>query len=127
MKLLKELHEIQVNYERNYGFEKISSSTEAHEVCKKVFNLTESNMDLKEYFFIILLNRSNQVIEYYRLSSGGLTSTVADIRLAFSIGLKCLASGMIMLHNHPSYSLEPSQQDKLLTKKFVLAPVAMTK
>ncbi|MDC0338647.1 JAB domain-containing protein [Flavobacteriales bacterium] len=119
MKHINTTHEIQVNYERNYGNSSISNSHSAAETCRKAFKLSNANLCLKEYFFIVLLNRANQVIGYHKLSDGGLNGTVADVRLAFSIGLKCLASGMIITHNHPSSSLKPSNQDQALTNKFV--------
>jgi len=51
------------------------------------------------------------------LSMGGITGTVADIRLLFSVALNSLATSVIMSHNHPSGNLNPSQQDKDLTRK----------
>lgn len=119
MEQIKTLHEIQVNYERNYGKESICNSQAAYDSCMMAYKLSDANINLKEYFFIILLNRANQIIGYHKLSDGGLNGTVADVRLAFSIGLKCLASGMIITHNHPSSSLKPSNQDQALTNKFV--------
>jgi DNA repair protein RadC len=118
MEQLNALHEIQVNYTRSYGIEAIRDSQSAYEICKKAYSLAEANICLKEYFIIILLNRGNQVIGFYKLSEGGLSGTVADIRLAFSVALKCLASGMIISHCHPSGQLKPSTQDQKLTRQF---------
>lgn len=118
MKRVTKLQEIGVSYKRNYDGEKLNSSSRANKICRRAFELSESNIELKEYFFIILLNRANEVIGFYKLSSGGLTGTVADIRLAFSIALKCLASGMILCHNHPSGNINPSVADEVLTKRF---------
>lgn len=78
-------------------------------------------MDLKEYFFILLLNRGNKVIGYHKLSEGGMSGTVADIRLAFATALKCAANAIILCHNHPSGTLDHSAQDRMLTDKFVEA------
>ena len=121
MKQLSELpriQEIQVSYKRNYSKENINSSSQAFETCKQVFSLAEANISLKEYFFILLLNRSNKVIGFYKLSEGGLSGTVADLRLAFSVALKTLASAMIIMHNHPSGNVKPSDCDLKLTRKF---------
>lgn len=118
MRELTTLQEIQVNYKRSYDTESITCSSDAERICRDAFLLTKANISLREYFYIVLLNRANECIGFYQLSSGGLTGTVADIRLAFSIALKCLASGMIITHCHPSGRIKPSQADIKLTQKF---------
>jgi DNA repair protein RadC len=90
-------------------------------LIKEIYSNTQSEIELKEYFFMILLNRANKVIGYYKLSEGGISGTVVDLRLAFGTALKGLASGIIITHNHPSGNLSPSEEDKRLTKKFVEA------
>lgn len=118
MKHITHLNEIQVSYQRNYPKKKVTSPRAAEEICRLAFSSTGDNLQLRESFFIVLLNRANHVIGYYRLSQGGITGTVADIRLAFSIALKCLSSGMILTHSHPSGNLKPSHADISLTRKF---------
>ena len=115
---ITELNEIKVSYQNNTNKKAITSSNHAFEICKQSFVLSDANISLKEYFFILLLNRANNVIGFYKLSEGGISSTIADIRIAYSIALKCLASGMIICHNHPSNNAKPSQADIDLTKKF---------
>jgi DNA repair protein RadC len=70
-----------------------------------------------EYFYILLMNRSNQVIKKQLISQGGTTATIADPKLIFKYALDNLASSMILVHNHPSGQLKPSEQDKRLTTK----------
>lgn len=118
MNQLSKLHEVQVSYSRNYGKITVTNSITAYEICKQAYSLTECNILLKEHFLIILLNRSNEIIGFQKISEGGIAGTVVDIRIAFSIALKCLASGMIITHNHPSGKLKPSDQDQRLTNKF---------
>lgn len=74
-------------------------------------------MEFREEFYMLLLNRANRLIGWYRVSQGGITGTVADIRIIFSIALKCLASSIVVAHNHPSGNLQPSHADKDLTRK----------
>jgi DNA repair protein RadC len=57
------------------------------------------------------------VLGVLHLSSGGITGTVADVRLIFGTALKAAASGIIISHNHPSGQLKPSQLDKNVTTK----------
>lgn len=70
-----------------------------------------------EEFWVILLNRANQVIRLVQISAGGVSGTVADPKLIFKTALEHLASAVILAHNHPSGNLQPSQADRDLTKK----------
>jgi DNA repair protein RadC len=96
----------------------ITSAGDAAEISREIYHATESQIELKEYFFIIMLNRANEVIGYSKIGEGGISSTQVDLRLAFATAIKCLASGIILLHNHPSAQIKPSPADIELTKKF---------
>lgn len=98
--------------------EKITSSQDASRILRKLWS---SQMEVREEFVVLLLDRSNRVLGYHLLSKGGLTATVADVRLIYSVALESLAAGIIIAHNHPSGNLNPSDADKLLTKKVVEA------
>lgn len=74
-----------------------------------------------EEFWIICLNRNNRFISKHKISSGGVSGTVADMKMIFNIALKQLASSIILCHNHPSGNLNPSEQDIRLTKNAVEA------
>jgi DNA repair protein RadC len=52
-----------------------------------------------------------------QISSGGVAGTVADPKMIFKHALEQLASSIILIHNHPSGNLTPSQADKDLTRK----------
>ena len=65
---------------------------------------------------MLLLNRANIVLGWVKLSSGGTTGTVVDVKIIFALSLKTNASGIILSHNHPSKNLIPSEKDKRLTK-----------
>ena len=70
-----------------------------------------------EEFWIILLNRSNKIIERQKISQGGISGTVTDIRIILKIALEKLASSLILCHNHPSGNPKPSEADISITKK----------
>ncbi len=95
---------------------RIRSSNDAYEVLRPYLS------DLShEEFWIILLNRANEVIKCEKISSGGVSGTVADPKIIFKYALENLASAIILSHNHPSGNLNPSQADKDLTKKLKAA------
>jgi DNA repair protein RadC len=70
-----------------------------------------------EEFWLLLLNRANQVITRCQLSKGGVTGTVVDPKMVFKTALEHLATGIILCHNHPSGNPQPSEADLNLTKK----------
>jgi len=86
---------------------------------KTAFDLIKGDvMDLPhEEFWVILLNRANRVIRKKRVSEGGVSGTVADPKIIFKLAVDELASGIIVVHNHPSGNLKPSESDINLTKK----------
>lgn len=74
-----------------------------------------------EEFWIIYLNNSNKIILKSQLSKGGITGTLVDVRLVLKTALEVGAVGLILVHNHPSGTLKPSNADKELTSKLKLA------
>ena len=83
------------------------------------YKIIEGNLtDLQhEEFWILLLNRSNHLIEAQRVSQGGISGTVTDIRLILNAAVEKLASSLVLVHNHPSGNLSPSEADLKITKK----------
>jgi DNA repair protein RadC len=86
---------------------------------KAVFELLQPIMGElpHEEFYILYLNNSNKVISTFQLSKGGITGTLVDVRLVFKRALELGATAVIMAHNHPSGTLQPSSADKMLTTK----------
>ena len=70
-----------------------------------------------EEFWVIYLNRKNEILKKENISKGGITGTIADTKIIFKHAIEQLASGIILCHNHPSGSVNPSQADIDLTKK----------
>ena len=96
----------------NHKTEKITSSKDVFELMKPELS------DLPhEEFWLLLLNRANKVIKKQPISQGGVSGTVADPKLIFGHALNYLASGVILVHNHPSGNIKPSEADKRLTKQ----------
>lgn len=95
--------------------DKISNSSDAIKIIKEF--VEKDLLEVQESFWTLFLNRSNKVIGYTELSRGGLAGTVVDLKLLAFQAVNLLASSIIMIHNHPSGNLEPSIQDKKITKK----------
>ncbi len=111
-----EVAEIKVSYTTNRA-DKIKLTN-----CRDTFDfiITNWNLDIIEFqeeCKIILVNRANFVLGIYELSKGGISGTVVDIRIILSVALKCNASGIILVHNHPSENMKPSETDEKITRK----------
>lgn len=79
-------------------------------------------VDLKhEEFWILLMNQANHIVGKTLISKGGVSGTVVDSKMVFKPALDALASGIILVHNHPSGNLKPSHQDIELTRKLAQA------
>ena len=70
-----------------------------------------------EEFWILMLNRANHIISRHRVSVGGVSGVVVDAKMVFRPAIEALASSIILIHNHPSGNLKPSQRDIELTRK----------
>jgi DNA repair protein RadC len=100
---------------------KLAESPEAVQIkCSRdvadIFQPLLSDLPHEE-FWILFLNRSNRVINRMKLSQGGVSGTVTDVRLVMKKAIEYLASGIIVCHNHPSGNLNPSESDSKITRK----------
>jgi len=106
---------------------------------KDVFELMQPRIGelSHEEFWIILLNNANTVRDIVanrsleidqrfvaynvdatlNISKGGVTGTVVDLRILFKMALEKNATAVILVHNHPSGKLQPSEADLTITKK----------
>ena len=93
---------------------KVTSSKNVYEWFKKIWS---SQIATREEMYVLLLNRNNRILGYHQLSMGGINGTVADVRLLFATAVQSLATSVIIAHNHPSGTLNPSNADIQLTNK----------
>lgn len=70
-----------------------------------------------EECWALYLTNSNRVIERQRVSQGGVQATIVDARLVVKRALELLATQIVLVHNHPSGTAEPSDADISLTRK----------
>ena len=71
----------------------------------------------KEHFLIVILNTKNYILATPTISVGSLTASVVHPREVFSEALKYPCASIILVHNHPSGSPEPSREDIAVTKR----------
>lgn len=93
----------------------ITQSKDAYDLIIREWD--DNILEMIEEVKVIFLNRTNKQIGIYNLAKGGITGCVVDIRVILSIALKTLATGIILVHNHPSENLKPSAEDKKITEE----------
>ena len=77
---------------------------------------TLQDLDAEEAW-LLLLNQQCKLIKKMRLSHGGLTQTMVDVRILVREALLANATLIVLCHNHPSGSLHPSREDDHLTER----------
>ena len=107
---LFELKKIQTEFPS----EKITSSDQAANFIRRFYF---DDIEIFESFFILLLNQANKTIGYAKISQGGISGTVVDVRIIAKYAIEALATSVILAHNHPSGNLTPSQSDITITEK----------
>lgn len=95
---------------------KINSSRDACELLRTIPHLHE-NIEYKEYFYVMFLNRANKVKAVNLVSDGGISGTIVDPRIILQGAILTNSSAIILMHNHPSGSTQPSEADRKLTDK----------
>jgi DNA repair protein RadC len=112
MKTVKKF-ELKVN-QTKFEQIKITKSEDAANFIKQFYS---DDIEIYESFFILLMNRSNKIIGYAKISQGGIIGTYVDKKIVLKYVIDSLASGLIIAHNHPSGVLKPSDEDIKITKQ----------
>ena len=74
-----------------------------------------------EECWIMYLNKGNRLIAKEKISSGGISATVMDIKMIIKRAVGKLASSIILIHNHPGGNRKPGKDDIIQTRKLVEA------
>lgn len=98
----------------DFPIEKIRCSKDAADFAKKMY---PDDINIYESVYIILTNQAGNTIGFAKISQGGISSTLIDIRLVAKYSIEALATGVILVHNHPSGNLNPSVEDSNITSR----------
>ncbi|MDX2282974.1 MAG: DNA repair protein RadC [Bacteroidia bacterium] len=100
---------------KGIGLEPATVVRQAQDVAR-YFSAKLADLD-QEVFYVVYLNRANEIRAVREISRGGLTSTVIDPRIVFREAVSLMAASIILVHNHPSGSLRPSEADLSITRR----------
>ena len=95
------------------------SSLDAANIIRTVFE--DGEIEMREAFVVLFFNENNQPVGTYKHSTGGRDQTLVDLGLVLGAALTSLSSGMILAHNHPVGSPNPSVADLEITIQFIEA------
>src|SRR5690606_10822549 len=95
------VNEVQIIYTRPKldSLYKVQSPKDVYEVLKHIYPLERINY--KEFFYAVFLNTGGCVLAVSKISEGGISGTIVDVREVFQLALKLSTSAIILSHNHP--------------------------
>ena len=70
-----------------------------------------------EQAHILLMNQNFRLLKHVKLSDGGITETLVDVRVMMKEAVTAGATILALAHNHPSGNPAPSRADDELTRK----------
>jgi DNA repair protein RadC len=93
----------------------IVNALDSYVLFKQFFD--DDTINLQESFLVMYSNRINRILGIYPMTTGGISGTVVDIRLIFSVALTTASTAFILAHNHTSGNMKSSQADIALTRR----------
>lgn len=109
--------EITINYKRPDQASNMKKITSYHDACVIFKSIWSDQIEYREESYLLLVNRASRLLGYLKLSEGGITETIIDLKMVLQTALKCNAQAFIIAHSHPSGNLKPSTGDINLTKR----------
>ncbi len=113
-----ELTEITISFSTKVK-PKIRRSHVVYELLKEIYD--DEKVELREEFIVLYLNRAQSVLGFHRLAVVRVTAVIVEIRHILATALKANSTEFISSQNHPSVSISPSNEDRKLTKRLVMA------
>ena len=115
-KFKSKLREVTAVYKPNDSVQnvKITNSKDVNDFVRTIYPV---EINIREAMLVLYLNNSNRTMGYSIAGIGGITATVVDIRLILRDALLTQSTNIILVHNHPSGSLTPSEADRQMTDK----------
>jgi len=93
----------------------VKSSRTVYDMIHEIWNMDQ--IDYREEFMVLYLDRKHGIIGHHLHSTGSDVATIVSVKQLIAIALKVNACALILMHNHPSGQLCPSENDRALTKE----------
>ncbi|MEM9685873.1 MAG: JAB domain-containing protein [Bacteroidota bacterium] len=96
----------------------ILNGEDLYKVMRQILMRENKISRAKEHFWVVGLNKINRIMFIELVSLGSISAAVIKPPEIFRMAIYKLATGIILVHNHPSGGIEASPHDIALTNKF---------
>ena len=107
--------QLKLSYRKHILSAPIDNSRDAYLFFKTHWD--KGLINIQEQVYAIFLNGNNEVISWRQVNTGNTNESLFDIKLMVACALNCLATKIIVAHNHPSGILKPSEADIMVTRQ----------
>ena len=104
--------------ESDHVIDAIRTSKDVYDVMNELFQIDDL---AEEYIYVLSLDARNYIKGVFELGHGSSTQCLSSVRDAYKMVLLSGGSHMILVHNHPSGDVTPSNDDTLLTQRMAKA------
>ena len=109
-------NEIEIHYKRPL-FKTMKHIRSAEDVDKLIRTFIDAKrIDYKEFFWVMLLNRANRVLGISETAIGTSSHVTVDVKEICQLALLASSNAVVVIHNHPSGRLKPSESDTKITE-----------
>ena len=113
------VNEVKITYKPFFTY-KVQNSQDIVNYLRSIKDF-KNLINIQESVVAVFLNRKNMIICHQVISRGSITESLVDLRILFCTALKCLATNLVVSHNHPSGNLRYSESDKKLKNEIINA------
>ena len=115
---LLKVAEVEISYKNHPDLLQRPIVAETNDILNVIRNVEsmQKNIDYKEIFYAIYVNQGGRVLSVGKVGEGTTTSCPANVREIIQSALLQNATGLVICHNHPSGSPDPSPQDLQITR-----------
>ncbi len=111
------ISEISVNYKKTEKLLHSKTIESSKDTADFLISIWGDDLEYKERFYVLFLNRKNTIRGYTLISIGGSCQSIVDIKIIMQHALICHADRIIIAHNHPSGNINPSPEDLKITER----------
>lgn len=114
---IQNIEEVKLVYQPNVSLDTLPKVTHSNQLNELFSAIWEDDKCYIERFYCLFFNRNNRLLGYKLMAMGSQVACVVEIKSIFQASILMHACAIAIAHNHPSGNLNPSDSDKLLTKK----------
>ena len=104
---------------------KVVTADDLYGIMQKIL-LREEKIDQdREHCWVVSLARNKRILNIELISMGSKSQTIVEPMEVYSLAVSKRSDSIILVHNHPSGDLVPSEEDKDLTDRLIQAGILL--